>query len=134
MEGEGLAGGVGGRGSEGGLGFDYCVGQHVEGGRGRGGTRSRPAVKAASEVELRTRTRMSGSAEAWRTMCASSVHMLRGQRGEGRGATCSSLKACTGGLQRQRGECGGTHLLNWRSSTPGAGVEVVCSLGIGGGE
>lgn len=37
VEGEGLAGGVGGRGSEGGLGFDYCVGQHVEGGRGRGG-------------------------------------------------------------------------------------------------
>lgn len=35
VEGEGLAGWVGGRGSEGGLGFDYCVGQHVEGGRGK---------------------------------------------------------------------------------------------------
>lgn len=81
VEGEGLAGGVGGRGGEEGLGVDYGQGQR--GGRG-GDARSRPAVKAASEVELRTRTRMAGSAEAWRTMWASSVHILRGQRGGGR--------------------------------------------------
>lgn len=48
-------------------------------------TRSKPAVKAVSEVELRTTARMSGSALVRCTMCASCVHMLCGVSGAGGG-------------------------------------------------
>lgn len=48
-------------------------------------TRSKPAVKAVSEVELSTTARMSGSALVRWTMCASCVHMLCGVSGAGGG-------------------------------------------------
>lgn len=56
-------------------------------------------MKAVSEVELRTTARMSWSALAWWTMCASCVHMLRGVSGGrgGRGGDMLIVEGVDGG-------------------------------------
>lgn len=84
MECECFACGVGGA-SEDSLGLDCVV--LVEAQLGKNGARSKPVVKAVSEVELRTTARISGSELAWWMMWPSCVHMLCGvsEAGEGGG-------------------------------------------------